>query len=100
TAARHHILPSLLAELRAELATLGGDKVRRVQMEVFDLDDPAEFEKFARGNAKTIAVRGTDRTVEYDDMKRIGITFSRLGASKAISAGAYAFALSQIDGKD
>ncbi|MDE6417584.1 MAG: ROK family protein [Duncaniella sp.] len=100
TAARHHILPSLLAELRAELATLGGDKVRRVQMEVFNLDDPAEFEKFARGNAKTIAVRGTGRTVEYDDMKRIGITFSRLGASKAISAGAYAFALSQIDGKD
>ena len=30
-------------------------------------------------------------------MKRIGVTFSRLGASKAISAGAYAFALSKID---
>jgi len=28
------------------------------------------------------------------------VTFSRLGASKAISAGAYAFALSKIDKND
>lgn len=97
TAARHWILPSLLAELRSQFSTLGGDSVRRVQMQVFNLDNPAEFETFAKGNTKTIAVRGTDFTVEYDDMKRIGVTFSTLGASKAISSGAYAFALSKID---
>lgn len=97
TAARHWILPSLLKELRSDLSTLGGDNVRRVQMEVFNLDDPSEFEAFAKGNQQTISVRGTNMTVEYDNMKRIGITFSKLGASKAISAGAYAFALSKID---
>ena len=97
TAARHWILPSLLNELRSELSTLGGDPVRRIQMMVFNLDDPTEFESFARGNTKELAVRGTDKTVQYDDMKRIGVTFSKLGASKAISAGAYAFALSKID---
>lgn len=99
TAARHLILPSLLGELRASLSTIGGDSVRRVQMEVFNLDDQAEFEAFAGGNSRRIPVRGTDRTAVYDDMKRIGVTFSRLGASKAISAGAYAFALSKIDGE-
>lgn len=98
TAARRWIMPSLLSELRSKYATLGGDAVRRVQMEVFDLDDPAEFEKFAAGNTKSIRVRGCDECVAYDDMKRIGVTISRLGASKAISAGAYAFALSEIDG--
>lgn len=97
TAARHWILPSLLKELRGEYSTLGGESVRRVQMDVFDLDNPIEFEKFAKGNAKTIKIRGTNETVEYDDMKRIGVAFSKLGASKAISAGAYAFALSKID---
>ncbi len=97
TAARHWIMPSLLKELRSDLNTLGGDSVRRVQMEVFNLDNPEEFEKFAKGNTKTITVRGTNLTVDYDDMKRIGVTISRLGASKAISAGAYAFALSKID---
>lgn len=97
TAARHHILPSLLEVLRSNYATLGGDKVKRVQMEVLDLDNPAEFETFVRGNKRSLTVRGTNLTVEYDDMKRIGVTFSRLGASRAISAGAYAFALSQLD---
>ena len=100
TAARHWILPSLLGELRGKFSTLGGDSVNRLQMEVFNLDDPTDFEKFAKGNPKTISIQGTNVTVEYDDMKRIGITFSKLGASKAISAGAYAFALSKIDEKN
>lgn len=97
TAARHWILPSLLKELRSDFATLGGDCVHRIQMQVFNLDDEAEFSQFAKGNVKRIAIPGTDRAIEYDDMKRIGITFSKLGASKAISVGAYAFALSMLD---
>lgn len=97
TAARHLILPSLLKELRSSFSTIGGDSVRRVQMEVFDLDNPKEFETFAKGNRKTLVVKDTNLTVEYDNMKRIGVTFSKLGASKAISAGAYAFALSKLD---
>ena len=100
TAARHWILPSLLRELRGKFSTLGGDTVNRLQMEVFNLDDPTDFEKFAKGNPKTISIQRTNVTVEYDDMKRIGVTFSKLGASKAISAGAYAFALSKIDEKN
>ena len=100
TAARRWILPSLIKELRDSLATLGGESVRRVQMEVFDLDDPKEFERFAKGNVKRINVRGSNMSIEYDDMKRIGVTFSKLGASKAISAGAYSFALSRIDEKE
>ena len=99
TAARKWFLPALLKELRGEFSTINGDKVNRLQMKVFYLDSPEEFEQFAKGNSKTITVRGTDRTVQYDDMKRIGLTFSKLGASKAISAGAYAFALSSLDKK-
>ena len=97
TAARHLILPSLLGQLRASFTTLGGDSVRRVQMEVFNLDDEAEFATFAKGNTRSITVKGTNLTVGYDSMKRIGVTFSKLGASRAIPAGAYAFALSQLD---
>ena len=99
TAARHWILPSLLREMRSTFKTIPGETVKRVQMEVFNLDDPSQFQLFARGNKKDIRVHGTSLTVEYDDMKRIGVTFSKLGASKAISAGAYAYALSRIDEK-
>lgn len=97
TAARHHILPALLDEMRGSLYTLGGEPVNRLQMQVFDLDDPEEFSRFARGNARTITVPGTNPTVAYDDMKRIGVTISKLGAPRAISTGAYAFALAQLD---
>lgn len=97
TAARKYIMPSLLKELRSKMHTLGGEELNRVQMKVYDLDDEAEFAEFARGDARPLKVYGTDRYVAYDPQKRIGVAISKLGASKAISVGAYAFALSQLD---
>lgn len=97
TGAKHLILPSLLKELRSSFTTIGGDSVKRVQMEVFNLDDPVEFSAFVKGNPTHITVPGTNLSVEYDSMKRIGVTFSKQGANKAISIGAYAYALSQLD---
>lgn len=99
TAARRHIMPSLLAELRSKMKTIGGEELNRVQMKVYDLDDEAEFAAFAKGDKRPLKVYGTDRTVDYDPQKRIGVTISKLGASRAISVGAYAFALSQLDAK-
>ena len=97
TAARKWILPSLLAELRGKMRTLGGETLNRVQMKVYDLDDAAEFAAFAKGDSRQLKVYGSDRTVNYDPQKRIGVTISTLGASRAISVGAYAFALSELD---
>jgi predicted NBD/HSP70 family sugar kinase len=99
TAAKKYIMPSLLRELRSEIKTVKGDAVRRVQMEVFDLDDDAQFEKFAKGESRQLKIYGTDKYTTYDPMKRIGVAISKMGASKAISVGAYAFALSQLDSK-
>jgi len=42
-------------------------------------------------------VPGTTQKVIYDSAKRIGIVLSKLGASKAIALGAYAFALNALD---
>ena len=100
TAARKWIMPGLLRELRAKMHTLSGDELNRVQMKVYDLDDEAEFREFAKGRLQPLKVYGTDRYVAYDPQKRIGVTISKLGASQAISVGAYAFALSQLDCND
>ena len=81
-------------------ASARGDEVQRVQMRVFDLDDELEFAKFAVGDSREIKVYGSDDTVIYDPMKRTGIAITRIGASKAIMIGAYAYALSKIDEKD
>ncbi|MCC8071065.1 MAG: ROK family protein [Bacteroidales bacterium] len=100
TGSRKYFMPALLAELRGQLSSLKGDVIDRVPMKVFDLDDPAEFELFARGESRPIKVYGSERTVTYDPMKRVGVAISKLGASKAISIGAYSYALAQLDAEE
>jgi len=97
TAARKHIMPALLAELRSKMHTIKGEELNRVQMKVYDLDDEEEFKAFAKGDMRPLQVYGSDRFVAYDPQKRIGVMISKLGASRAISVGAYAFALSMLD---
>lgn len=91
------IVPGILDSMRSKIRTLSGEELDRVQMKVYNLDDETEFDAFAKGEAREINIFGMDETVVYDPQKRIGIIKSRLGASKAISLGAYVFALSQID---
>lgn len=98
TAAKKYIMPALLQELRSKMHTLGGDELNRVQMKVYNLDNEAEFAQFAAGDARQLKVYGSsDKYVTYDPQKRIGVMISHLGASAAISIGAYAFALNQLD---
>ena len=99
TTARKYIMPSLLRELRSKMHTLKGEELNRVQMQVYDLDNEEEFRQFAKGSQRPLKVYGTDRYVAYDPQKRIGVMISKLGASRAISVGAYAFALSQLDAR-
>ena len=97
TAAKKYIMPALLKELRSQMHSISGEEFDRVQMKVYDLDNDEEFEQFARGASRELKVYGTDKTVTYDPQKRIGVMISKIGASKAISLGAYAFALNEVD---
>lgn len=97
TAASKYIMPTLLKTMRGKIHTLAGDELNRVQMSVYDLDNEAEFARFAKGEQRQLKVYGTDKEVVYDPQKRIGVAISKMGASKAISVGAYTFALDQLD---
>lgn len=97
TAAAKYIMPSLLESMRGKIHTLDGDELNRVQMKIYNLDDEEEFAAFARGEQRSLKVYGTDKEVIYDPQKRIGVAISKIGASKAISVGAYTFALNQLD---
>ena len=88
----------LIDEMHSSLAAYDGDQVHRIVQKVFNLESPEEQKLFAAGATKTITVPGSDRTISYDPMKRIGIGVSTLGTSRAVSIGAYAFALNKIDG--
>ena len=100
TGARKYIMPSVLAEMRSTLSQLTeGERTARMPVAVYELDDEAQFERFARGEQRELKVYGSERTVSYDPEKRIGIVFSKLGASRAVSLGAYAFALNELDNR-
>ncbi len=98
-AAREFWMPAMLREMRGRICTLGGDLINRLQMRVYDLDDEGEFAEFARGDERELQVYGSTKTVSYDPQKRIGVMTSKLGASRAISLGAYAYALRKLDGQ-
>ena len=91
------LMPGILRTMRGKMHQLTGEELNRVQMKVYNLDDPAEFADFAKGEARKLKIYGSDDEVVYDPQKRIGIMRSKIGASKAISLGAYAFALSELD---
>ena len=97
SASKKYFLPALLEEMRGTVRTLSGDTLQRLQMKVYNLEDDAEFEAFAKGDARQIKIYGSDQTVTYDPQKRIGIMIDKIGTSKAISVGAYDFALDQLD---
>ncbi len=92
-----YIMPGILKTMRGKLRQLTGETLDRVQMKVYDLDNEEEFRQFAKGEEKKIKIYGTDKEVSYDPQKKTGVTYSKIGASKAVSLGAYAFALNELD---
>lgn len=99
TGAAKYIIPSLIKEMNGETGMMDGNRFSRLQMKAFDLDDPQQFKTFAEGKAVQIPVPESDRTVSYDPMKRIGVTVSKQGASRAIALGAYVYALNNLNSK-
>jgi len=97
TNASKYFMPSLMNELNGTIGKLNGETFSRLQMKAFNLNDETEIIDFIKGNSELVYIPGTTKTVNYDSAKRIGIAISKLGTSKAIALGAYAFALNKFD---
>lgn len=89
-------LPALVAEMNSTTVTLDGRTMPRMESKAFNLEDPRQMEAFIKGEARRIIVPGTNKQVVYDPLKRVGIGVSRLGTSRAVAIGAYAFALHSL----
>jgi len=96
TGAADLFLPALVAEMRSSFETPSGP-IPRLEVKAFNLEDARERTAFVRGEAREVAVPGSERKVAYDPLKRIGVGLSRLGTSRAVALGAYAFALTELD---
>jgi glucokinase len=87
----------LVEEMNGFYVKADGTKFKRLVADVYNLEDEADLQKFLESKAKEISVYGTDEKVTYDPSQKIGVGVSKIGTSKAISIGAYAFALNKMD---
>lgn len=92
-------LPALVGELNGALAFVGGQTVPRLELTAFDLEDEGDAKRFLSPGSRAVRVPGSTREVPYDPEKRTGVGLSRLGTSRAVSLGAYAWALRSLDAR-
>ncbi len=92
--AREVFLPAAIEEMNSQFEKYGNP---RLTQKIYNLDNSTDLEEFSKGSVTQITIPGSTKTVTYDPVARIGFGFSQIGTSKAISIGAYAYALSQID---
>jgi glucokinase len=97
--ASQFLMPAAMNALNGHLEAPDGSPIDRMEMKAFFLDDPADAARFLAPTSVSIPVPGTGEMVEYDPVKRMGVMITRLGTSKAIALGAYAFALNELDKK-
>jgi len=94
--AEKYILPSLLREMNSNIGMMDGKLFTRLQMKAFNLNDPEEFLQFIKNEEVEVYIPGTDKTIPYNPVKKIGVVRSREGANRSIAMGAYVYALNHL----
>ncbi len=89
-------MKALVDEMNSFYVNSRGDTFRRLVQKVYDLEDPAGRELFLKGRVSGITVPASGRRIVYDSEKRTGVGITRLGTSRAISLGAFAYALKKL----
>lgn len=90
-------LPYIVQEMNGTFTKPDGTQFRRLVSKVYNLEEGGELQEFLRGSAKEITVYGAKRKLSFDSEMRIGVGISKMGTSRAISIGAYSFALNSLD---
>jgi glucokinase len=97
TASWNLFAPAMFKEINRKQKTHLGEEFDRLPCKVYNLMDQTTFSEFAKGKIKELDIPFSDRKIKYDEIQRVGIGISQIGASTAIALGAYAFALQQLD---
>ncbi|MFW5751831.1 MAG: ROK family protein [bacterium] len=99
TGASELYMPFVMEELNSTFSQTSGSKIPRLVQKVFNLDESNDRKAFFMDNSIEIEVKETGEKLFYNPEPHLAIATSKLGASQAISLGAYAFALSSLQGK-
>lgn len=95
--AQELFLPYVVEEMSSIYTNFNNTTYPRLVQKVFNLEDSNDLQLFIKGSSREITVPSSSKKIMYDPMARLGVGISKIGTSKAIALGAYAFALNKID---
>lgn len=64
---------------------------------VYNVEDPNHLDVFLKGTAREINIPYSSKKLHYDQAQRIGLGVTRLGTDRAVSIGAFTYALRELD---
>ncbi len=88
--------PALIQAINGQYDTPEGIGPRLFS-HAYNIEDPAGRAAFLQDGTSEIQVPGSTRKVPYDPVKRVAVGVTRLGTSRAVAIGAYAYALARMD---
>ena len=91
------IFPSMIEEINSQYVSYEGSTYRRLVQKIYNIDDPKALVDFLKWEEQIIEVPGSKEKVSYYADARIPIGTSTIGTSKAVSLGAYAYALKRLE---
>jgi glucokinase len=89
-------LQQLVDEMNWSFKELSGDELPRMEILAYNLRNEDCFKDFIKDTSIPVKVPFSDKTVDYDPVKKIAVGISGLGTSRAVAVGAYAFALNEL----
>lgn len=92
-----YILPALVDEMNGNRFMVDNTSFPRLQMKAYNLKDQAHLAEFLSETSKLVSISGTSEFAKYNMEKKICVDVTSIGTSKAVSLGAYNFALNQLD---
>jgi glucokinase len=90
-------LQKLVDEMNASYRSIDEHDLPRLEITALNLENPKELKMFLENQSMEIKVPFSDKTVIYNPTRYIGVGVSRLGTSRAVSVGAYAYALTELE---
>jgi len=90
-------LETLVEEMNRPYNPKNGIYTDRLEVKAFNLENKNHLDAFLKGKKRTINIPKSKKTIQYDPLQRIGVGISKLGTGKAVSIGAYTYALNMLD---
>lgn len=95
SAAAELFVPAMMQEVRSSYKN--GNP--HLSQDAYFIDNSTDMKEFLKDTIKEIKVPFSTKTVQYESHKRVAIGLSKIGTARAISIGAYIFALNELDNR-